>query len=199
MIWAILVILVLLAGGAFAQSVSGGTGQTTDAPPVPFDWGSLAFDAPAPIDATASAVSDLDLFGFLGGDVITENPATWPTGDKYWDIAHAIAFAEGANVKGDNPDRLNNPGDISDWANTYGYEQHSGSKVTHFPDKETGWNKLYQKLVNIGEGVSESYSPDMTWTQIAQKWAGNWRNWVSNVTAQLGVDPNSTFGDFVNS
>jgi len=36
---------------------------------------------------------------------ITNDAATWPTGDKIWDVCRAIAIAEGANVAGSNPDR----------------------------------------------------------------------------------------------
>jgi hypothetical protein len=132
------------------------------------------------------------------GSEITSDRSTWPTGSRIWDIAQAIAIAEGANVEGSNPDRLNNPGDISDGAGTYGAESHSGSHVTTFPDKETGWSWLYNKLENIALGKSHVFSPSMTWTQFAQKYAGNWQNWVANVTRELDVDPNSTFGDYVN-
>ncbi len=132
------------------------------------------------------------------GGEITSDPSTWPTGSKIWDIARAIAIAEGANVEGSNPDRLNNPGDISDGAGTFGSQAHSGSNVTTFPDKATGWSWLYNKLENIALGKSHVFSPSMTWTGFAQKYAGNWQNWVANVTRELGVDPNSTFGDYVN-
>ena len=132
------------------------------------------------------------------GGEITSDPSTWPTGSKIWDIARAIAIAEGANVSGSNPDRLNNPGDISDGASTYGSEAHSGSNVTTFPDKETGWSWLHNKLENIALGKSHVFSVSLTWTEFAQKYAGSWQNWVSNVTRELGVDPNSTFGDYVN-
>lgn len=130
---------------------------------------------------------------------ITHDPATWPQGDNLWNIARAIAIAEGANVAGSNPDKLNNPGDISDGMHTFGAEYHSGSNVTHFPDKQTGWQWLYDKLQNIANGKSTAFSADWTWTQIAQKWAGNWSAWVANVTRELGVDENSTFADYVNS
>jgi hypothetical protein len=130
---------------------------------------------------------------------MTNDPSTWPQGDRIWDIARAIAFAEGADVAGSNPDRLNNPGDISDGARTYGAEFHSGSNVTHFPDKQTGWQWLYDKLHNISTGASSSYRPDFTWAQVAQKWAGDWQSWVTNVTRNLGVTEDSTFGDYVNS
>jgi hypothetical protein len=170
--------------------------------------------------ATAAAADSIDssgddapapgIFQDLVGEVtlsgITFDPSTWPTGDRIWDIAQAIAHAEGANVEGSNPDVLNNPGDISDGASTYGAEFHSGSNVTHFPDKKTGWQWLYNKLQNIDQGGSHVYSRDMSWEEIAHdpatgatRWAGDWQNWSRNVAAALGVDPTSTFGEYVDS
>jgi len=96
------------------------------------------------------------------------NELTWPQGDRIWDIARAIARAEGYHIPGSVPARLCNPGDISDGANLYGYEEHSGSKITRFPDHETGWH-----------------------------WAANWSAWVSNVTKSLGVSPQSSLADYV--
>jgi len=128
---------------------------------------------------------------------ITNNPDSWPTGDKVWDVCRAIALAEGANVAGSNPDRLNNPGDISDGGLSYGFEVHSGSSVTKFPDKHTGWMALYAKIDNaFVSAKSLVYSPDMTWTQFAQKYAGDWQNWLNNVTNNLGVSPDNRVGDY---
>ena len=131
-----------------------------------------------------------------GCDLITNDPSTWPTGNKIWDAARAIALAEGANIAGSNPDRLNNPGDISDGYNVYGGESHSGSNITQFPTKTAGWQELYNKLNRIVNGDSAVYSPDFTWNQIAQKWAGDWENWVTNVTDALNLSPDDRFGDF---
>lgn len=128
---------------------------------------------------------------------ITNDPATWPIGDALWAVARAIAFAEGAHVAGSNPDRLNNPGDISDYYHVYGGEQHSGSKVTRFPTKQDGWNVLRNKLYGIMAGMSKVYKPDMTWTDIAMLWAANWQPWVANVTANLHVKPTDTFAEYV--
>lgn len=130
--------------------------------------------------------------------MITHDPATWPTGDKIWDVCRAIAKAEGANIEGSNPDRLNNPGDISDGDGTFGSEHHTGSEVTHFPDKETGWKWLYGKIKRAKEGRSSVYLPTLTWAQFAQKYAGDWENWVNNVTKELSVSPTDVFGDFFN-
>lgn len=127
---------------------------------------------------------------------ITHDPATWPTGDKLWDLARAIAFAEGANIAGSVPDRLNNPGDISDGAITFGYEHHSGSNVTKFPTKLDGWNILRNKLYRLAMGDSAVYHRDMTWEQFAMKWAGNWKPWVATVTHHLNVKPNATLAGY---
>jgi hypothetical protein len=128
---------------------------------------------------------------------ITSDQSTWPTGDKIWDVCRAIAIAEGANVSGSNPDRLNNPGDISDGSLTYGFEVHSGSSVTKFPDKNTGWLELYTKIQNaFVTGSSLVYSPDMTWTQFSQKYAGDSQAWLNNVVSELGVLPDNRVGDY---
>lgn len=131
--------------------------------------------------------------------MITTDRGTWPSGDKLWQIAQAIAIAEGYNLPNSNPFKLNNPGDISDGYLTFGGEEHSGSHVTHFPDAATGWQWLYDKLSRISQAKSTVYSPEMTWTQVAQKWAGDWQAWAANVTRELGVSSNSTFGGFVNA
>lgn len=131
-----------------------------------------------------------------GQNMITNDSSSWPSGDRIWDICRAIAIAEGANVENSNPDRLNNPGDISDGADTYGFENHSGSKVTKFPDKETGWKWLYRKINNALNGNSDVFKPTMTWLQFAQKYAGNWQSWVNNVTSELGVSPNDIIGNY---
>jgi hypothetical protein len=128
---------------------------------------------------------------------ITHEESTWPTGDRVWDVCRAIARAEGANIGGSNPDRLNNPGDLSDGALLYGFEPHSGSSVTAFPDKVTGWNWLYAKIKDVRDGRSHAYSPSMTWTEFAKKYAGNWQSWVANVTRSLGVSPDDTVGSYL--
>src|SRR5260370_8915636 len=131
-----------------------------------------------------------------GAMTITFDESTWPSGDRVWNVCRAIARAEGANVEGSVPDRLNNPGDISDGGLTYGFEPHSGSSVTDFPDKQTGWQWFYNKISNIVAGKSHVYSPSMTWTELAKKYAGNWRPWVANVTGSLGVSPAETVGSY---
>lgn len=133
----------------------------------------------------------------IGGPyMITYDESTWPSGDRIWNVCRAIASAEGADVQGSNPDRLNNPGDISDGFSTYGGEQHSGSNITKFPDKETGWKWLYRKISNISQGNSDVYSVDFTWQQFSQKYAANWQPWLAIVTGRLNVNDTDRFGDY---
>lgn len=146
-----------------------------------------------------------------GDNVTTENapsipnhieptdPATWPVGDKIWDCCRAIAFAEGYNVAGSNPAKLNNPGDISDGASVYGSEFHSGSNITKFPNANIGWQWLYTKLKNAATGRSSVYDASMSWREIGHIWAPpNAEVWATNVAGKLGVDPDSSLGDYVN-
>lgn len=143
-------------------------------------------------------ISDTQPLSGSGGQEITNDPSTWPSGDRIWNICHAVAYAEGANIAGSVPDRNNNPGDISDWADTYGSTYSDGSDVTTFPDKWTGWEKLYNKWLNIINGNSSVYSPSMTWVEIAQHWAGDWSAWANNVSSHLGVNEQSPVKDYVN-
>jgi hypothetical protein len=129
---------------------------------------------------------------------ITNDPTTWPSGDRIWLICHAVGYAEGANKSGSLPDRANNPGDISDYFDLYGGVV-CGSNVTQFPTKQIGWQKLYEKWTNILAGNSDVFNPDNSWSVIAQTWAGDWKAWVTNVTGVLNVDPNSTPAQFMAS
>lgn len=169
-------VLVLLAGASLALT-SGGTGGEGAALSPPED------NTPPP--------------GWIMiANTISSDPSTWPSGSVIWNICRAIAFAEGANVSGSVPDRLNNPGDISDGGSIYPQEYHSGSSVTVFPDKATGWQWLYDKIENAITGNSNVYKPTMTWRQISQLWAGNSTAWLNNVTSFLGVSPDSTLQDY---
>jgi hypothetical protein len=135
--------------------------------------------------------------------MITADRSTWPTATpdrpnaKLWQVAHAIAIAEGYYQPDSNLFRLNNPGDISDGYLTFGGEHHSGSNVTHFPDALTGWQWLYDKLNRIAQGKSSVYSPEMTWRELGEKWAGDSKDWVANVTRELEVDPQFSFGSYI--
>lgn len=129
--------------------------------------------------------------------IVPEDPSTWPSGDSLWGVCQAVALAEGYNVPGSNPARLCNPGDISDGAETFGFEVHSGSQITVFPDQETGWQWLRKKFQNIANGTSKTYSATESWESIASKYAGDSANWLKNVTGALGVSANSSLKDLL--
>lgn len=146
----------------------------------------------------ASASNDKETDLTVAG-VIDSSMDTWPQGDSIWDICRAIAKAEGYDVATAAPYLLNNPGDISDGAETFGSEQHSGSSVTHFPDAATGWNWLYQKIKNHIDGKSKVYPASWTITQFSKKYAVPYTgNWKTIVGKELGVDPDTnSFKDYV--
>jgi hypothetical protein len=173
-------VLVILAG-TLAQSAASGTSGGGSAPPPAGNSTSDGDNVPAPQ-------------GSMMANMITNDPASWPSGDIIWTICQAIASAEGANKAGSAPDRFNNPGDISDGASVYGFAA-LDSKITKFPDKGTGWQWLYNKVQNIQNGTSKVYSPNMTWIEIGGHWAKD-PNWPYNLAYFLGVDPNSKFSDF---
>jgi hypothetical protein len=153
----------------------------------------------SPIDASTPDSSITDGMNMDAPLTITTDPATWPSGDKVWDCCRAIALAEGYNTNG-AAFKLNNPGDISDGMSTFGSEYHDGSNITHFPDASTGWNWLYNKIRNHVFGKSSTYPANLTITQFAKKFAGNWQNWKNNVGRVLGVNPDATtFEQYVNS
>ena len=127
------------------------------------------------------------------------NPAdesTWPSGDKIWDVARAIAKQEGYGPPRNLPTRACNPGDLSDGNDRYGFIQ-TDSRVTTFPDDETGWQWLYNKLRNALEGKSSVYFGHMTFLEIGQRWATD-PHWWEGVAKLLGVDPQTTLATYVN-
>jgi hypothetical protein len=143
--------------------------------------------------------------GSLTGSTINGDPSTWPGTDKIWNICIAVALAEGYNNGiGCAPFDLNNPGDLSPGdeagqSTCGGAQEHGGSAIIVFCTAEAGWSALYTKFSNVVNGRSDVYTPSMTWTAIAHKYAGNWQAWLNNVTNYLGVDPNSTPYQYVNS
>jgi hypothetical protein len=117
-------------------------------------------------------------------------------------IADAIAQAEGYGQAGAAPTRYNNPGDLSkgdEWGQSIsGYTTlPDGEDLIIFASPEAGRAALLAKLQNIANGGSRTYSPDMTWAEIAQHWAGNSGAWASNVTRVLGVSQDSTFAEYL--
>lgn len=135
----------------------------------------------------------------------TINKTTWPSGDPIWDIARAIAQQEGFGISSSAPTRNHNPGDISDGANTYGYDHSvTSSRVTTFPDDTTGWQWLYDKLSKIYAGNSSAYDPSVPWSGWCGPDAqtGPWAadpNWGDGVASNLGVDSSTSMNDYLAS
>lgn len=152
---------------------------------------------------------DITAGGVMANSINAGDESTWPSGDKLWDFAHAIAVAEGYGADEYNgPTRNNNPGDLSDGADTFGYDPNiKDSKVTTFPDDVTGWFWLRNKLNRIVDGASTVYSEyartlglrdssELSIRQLAQKWAGSWQNWSANVSRELGVTDSTKVKEF---
>lgn len=131
---------------------------------------------------------------------ITNNPSTWPSGDRMWDFCRAVAEHEGAGQLGSAPDRFNNPGDLSK-GDEHG-QAVSGYHVLPdredliiFKSKSHGWAALRTKFDNIRAGKSHVYPPTMTLTQIGAKYASDPR-WAKGVAGIFGVDPDQPFESY---
>ena len=182
------VLVFLLVGGAVALVFVAMFGKSVVADTVSFN------EEPVPYGDTMTNLEQ------IVGSIDPMDTETWPTGDKLWNIARAIAMAEGYGAAINNaPTRNRNPGDISDFAEKYGYDPSVlDSKVTTFPTHAAGWAGLRWKLENMANRQSAVYSPDMTWEQFAQKWQTKLGpSWVDHVTNSLGVKPTSTIKEYL--
>jgi hypothetical protein len=88
------------------------------------------------------------------------------------------------------------PGDENGQAVAGPPQVHDGSSIISFKTCEGGFVALYTKFARILSGRSSVYPITWTWQQVAQKYAGNWQNWLNNVTSYLGVDQNSRPADY---
>lgn len=184
-----IVIVLGLLGAGYFYLISGGT-----ASPDMDTSGNGTLQAPTPTGDSDNVAAPG--WAMAAHVAITYDPVTWPSGDRIWSIARAIALQEGANKSNSAPDRNNNPGDISDGSSVYGFDPVvKDSKVTRFPSKDVGWKWLYEKISNAAYGRSSVYSPDMTWIQIGSHWASD-PNWPYGVAGFLGVSPDSTLRQY---
>ena len=111
-------------------------------------------------------------------------------------FAHAIAQAEGYNLKGSIPQGCNNPGDL---------------KGTHFPGQigvckgghakfrtaSAGWAALYHQIEKIQDGTSTKYTNRATFRQVAKTYAQNYRPWLKIVTKTLQVEDDDEVKTFL--
>ena len=124
----------------------------------------------------------------FGGDVVN---------DKVKSIAQAIAQAEGFGVAGAIPTRANNPGDLK--LGDIGNGAINGKTV--FASESDGWAALYKQINLMVSGGSSYYAPTDSWRAIAKTWVGtsDYVNWLSTVVDSLGVDPDSTLQEYMDS
>ena len=119
-------------------------------------------------------------------------------GSKTKSIAKAIAHAEGFGISGALPTRTHNPGDLK--AGDVGNGQTNGKTI--FASDTDGWNALYKQIDLMISGKSNYYQPSDSWRRIAQIWTGDpsdYVNWMSTVTDDLGVDPDSTLQEYIDA
>lgn len=142
------------------------------------------------VSSAQASTGSLDFMSVPSGNL---NPTQGVTA-----MAQAIAEAEGFFVPGSIPAKAHNPGDLTqgDFGDTGVYlTSSSGVQIIVYPDDQTGWNALYEKLQNIANGTSSVYSPDMTIAQFAAKWTTTQQSsWADNVASSIGADINSVIG-----
>jgi hypothetical protein len=118
-----------------------------------------------------------------------------PDSSKINNLVTAISHAEGFGVPGTIPSRYHNPGDLragsdpTPWAG-----QVRVGKAGHivFKDDEAGIAALRDCVTKMIDGRSHYFHSNMTFSQVARRYAEDWRPWVRIVSMDLGVSPNTT-------
>lgn len=115
--------------------------------------------------------------------------------EKIEALADAIARAEGFYHSDSNviPRARHNPGDITNL---------SGSIITYQTDEE-GWEALYTYLERIIGGTHPAYpgGSGLTFSALAYTYTGNDNAtaWANTVTGQLGISPDWTLQEYMES
>lgn len=110
-------------------------------------------------------------------------------------LATAISHAEGFGIRGSLPSRYHNPGDLkASSASVQLAGQVRIGKAGHivFKDDEAGKAALRDCIIQMIDGRSGHFHPNMTLNQVARVYAENWRPWVKIVSTELGVPPTTT-------
>ncbi len=116
-----------------------------------------------------------------------------------YELAHAIAHAEGYYTKGTIPSRCHNPGDLKAAAGMTYPGQVGVCKGGHirFRRDADGWSALRRQIEKALSGESHFYNPRMTFRSVAKKYAQDSRIWLKNVTHNLGdVSPDMTLAEY---
>lgn len=103
--------------------------------------------------------------------------------DKHiYNLASAIAFAEGFGLPNTVPTRAHNPGDLK----LEGYPTTGEEGISVFPDDDVGWQHLYNQLSLIKTNASHVYSTNMTFYDFARKYTDTQQSeWLENVLSKL--------------
>ena len=111
-------------------------------------------------------------------------------------FAHAIAQAEGYNLRGSIPQRCNNPGDLkgTKFAGQVGVCKGGHAR---FRTENAGWTALYRQIEKIQDGTSTKYTNRATFRQVAKTYAQNYRPWLKIVTKTLQVREDDDVGAFL--
>jgi hypothetical protein len=115
-------------------------------------------------------------------------------------FATAVAHAEGFGVRHAIPTRYHNPGDLKsrrDLAKLPGQKYLGKGEHVVFASDQAGWNALQDYIIKMVDGRSRRFNPNMTITQVARIYAGNWRPWVKIVTRELEVPANTRLRDLL--
>lgn len=115
-----------------------------------------------------------------------------------YDLAHAIAKAEGFGVSGALPTRNRNPGDIRahsahDYPGQVGIDK---KRYAIFRNDLSGWTALYHQLEKVFNGDSRFYGPSTTFAQFSKRYAEDTKHWLKNVCGALNIDADMTLGEF---
>jgi hypothetical protein len=114
-------------------------------------------------------------------------------------LAYAIAVAEGFFVSGSRSQRNHNPGDFETDITRKGVTM-DGPYVVYANDTD-GWEALKVQVSLMLSGRSRVYTPSMTISDVAYKYADGEHdpvgasNWAENVASQLGVDTSTRLQD----
>jgi len=124
-----------------------------------------------------------------------------PDPSKVNDLATAISHAEGFGKRHTIPTRYHNPGDLKAFSGSTALPgQVRIGKAGHivFRDDEAGKAALRDYIVRMMDGRSAHFRPNLTFNQVARRYAQNWRPWVKVVSRELGVRPTTTLQAYFN-
>jgi hypothetical protein len=105
-----------------------------------------------------------------------------------------VKFAEAIKEEENSDPKYNNPGDLKLGDKGYGVFGEAPG-ITIFGTETEGWQALYHELELVQLGIARYLKGTMTWIEFGKEYSGD-NSWGPNVAAKLGVDPNSTVGEY---